>query len=207
MNVACRSSPSRYTNLPSSLPGYPRPSLALIPYSERTTSLGSGQENCRELPIILNKLANGLRLSLQPPPRELKGNPFSRAVVRNPVFPCPGARGRRRNILLRAPVHQTQHTHSHARGRGGTTRGSSATQPPVVFRPYPPMGGWGRLGASSRPQIRRWDRRRCCRRISGPPTGGQKSVGFCPLGGAHQSAWSLYIMLGYTLRRRCPAGA
>jgi hypothetical protein len=26
----------------------------------------------------------------------------------------------------------------HARGRGGTTRGSSASQPPVVFRPYPP---------------------------------------------------------------------
>jgi hypothetical protein len=25
----------------------------------------------------------------------------------------------------------------------------------------PPVGGWGRLGASSRPQIRRWDRRRC----------------------------------------------
>jgi hypothetical protein len=29
--------------------------------------------------------------------------------------------------------------------------------------------GSGRLGASSCPQIRRWDRRRCCRRISGPP--------------------------------------
>jgi hypothetical protein len=24
------------------------------------------------------------------------------------------------------------------------------------------VGGWGRLGASSWPQIRRWDRRRCC---------------------------------------------
>jgi hypothetical protein len=39
------------------------------------------------------------------------------------------------------------------------------------------------------------------------PARGQKSVGFCPLGGAHQSAWSLYIMLGHTPRRRCPAGA
>jgi hypothetical protein len=35
----------------------------------------------------------------------------------------------------------------------------------------PPVGGWGRLGASSWPQIRRWDRRRCCWRISGPPAG------------------------------------
>jgi hypothetical protein len=26
----------------------------------------------------------------------------------------------------------------------------------------PWLGGWGRLGASSWPQIRRWDRRRCC---------------------------------------------
>jgi hypothetical protein len=31
----------------------------------------------------------------------------------------------------------------------------------------PPVGGWGRLGASSCPQIRRWDRRRCCWRVSG----------------------------------------
>jgi hypothetical protein len=35
---------------------------------------------------------------------------------------------------------------------------------------------------------------------------GQKSVEFCPLGGAHQSAWSLYIVLGHTPRRRRPAG-
>jgi hypothetical protein len=34
----------------------------------------------------------------------------------------------------------------HARGRSGTTRGSSASQPPVVFRPYPP---WVGVGAGS----------------------------------------------------------
>jgi hypothetical protein len=77
----------------------------------------------------------------------------------------------------------------HARGQSGTTRGSSASQPPVVFRPYPPVGGsrrggWGRLGASSWPQIRRWDRRRCCWRISGPPGGPEirriLSVGWYP---------------------------
>jgi hypothetical protein len=48
----------------------------------------------------------------------------------------------------------------------------------------PPVGGWGRLGASSWPRIRRWDRRRCCRRISGPPGGPEirwvLSVGWCP---------------------------
>jgi hypothetical protein len=59
------------------------------------------------------------------------------------------------------------------------------TQPPVVFRPYPPwVVGAGSLGASSWPQIRRWDRRRCCRRISGPPGGPETrwilSVGWCP---------------------------
>jgi hypothetical protein len=36
----------------------------------------------------------------------------------------------------------------HARGRGDTPRGSSASQPPVVFRPYPPWvvgAGSGRV--------------------------------------------------------------
>jgi hypothetical protein len=94
----------------------------------------------------------------------------------------------------------------HARGRSGTTRGSSATQPPVVFRPYPPWvvgAGSGRdpgskfaagtaAGAAGGFLGRRED---------------QKPVGFCPLGGAHQSAWSLYIVLGYAPRRRRPAGA
>ena len=48
----------------------------------------------------------------------------------------------------------------------------------------PPVGGWGRLGASSWPQIRRWDRRRCCWRVFGPPGGPEirwiLSVGWCP---------------------------
>ena len=50
----------------------------------------------------------------------------------------------------------------HTRGRrGGTPWGSSASQPPVEFRPCPPWVVRSRLGAISRPQIRRWDRRRC----------------------------------------------
>ena len=47
----------------------------------------------------------------------------------------------------RAPVHQTpHHTTPHVRGRSGATRGSSASQSPVVFRPYPP---WVMAGAGS----------------------------------------------------------
>jgi hypothetical protein len=78
-------------------------------------------------------------------------NPALFQLIRFATFSRGGLRGRshapwrRRNISVRAPAHQTQH-HSppHARGRGGTTRGSSASQPPVVFRPYPPwMAGAG----------------------------------------------------------------
>jgi hypothetical protein len=55
--------------------------------------------------------------------------------------------------------------------------------------PYvPPAGGWGRLGASSWPRIRRWDCRRCCRRIYASPGGPEVrwilSVGWCPSKGS-----------------------
>jgi hypothetical protein len=94
----------------------------------------------------------------------------------------------------------------HARGRGGTTRGSSASQPPVVFRPYPPWVVGTGSGRVPGPKF-------AAGTAAGAASGflghreGQKPVGFCPLGGAHQSAWSLYIVLGHTPRRRCPAGA
>jgi hypothetical protein len=42
---------------------------------------------------------------------------------------------RGRKSWTRAPVHQTQHHPPHARGRGVTRWGSSASQPPVEFRP------------------------------------------------------------------------
>jgi hypothetical protein len=91
---------------------------------------------------------------------------------------------RRRNILLRAPVHQTQH-HSPARAWAERHHPGVVGEPAAGCIPsVTPVGGWGRLGASSWPQIRRWDRRRCCWRVSGPP-GGPKirwvlSVGWCP---------------------------
>jgi hypothetical protein len=41
----------------------------------------------------------------------------------------------------------------HARGQGGTTRGSSASQPPVVFRPYPPWVVWAGSGRVPGPKF------------------------------------------------------
>jgi hypothetical protein len=64
--------------------------------------------------------------------------------------------------LPRFPAARVAPPPPHMRGRGGTPWGLSASQSPVEFRPYPrPVGGWSRLGASSWPQIGRWDRRQC----------------------------------------------
>ena len=91
---------------------------------------------------------------------------------------------RRRKSSVRAPVHQTQH-HSPARAWAERHHPGVVGEPAAGCIPsVPPVGGWGRLGASSWPQIRRWDRRRCCWRISGPPGGPEirwiLSVGWCP---------------------------
>jgi hypothetical protein len=138
-----------------------------------------------------------------------------KGIEGNPVLPRDGSGGgrpaalRRQKSYMRAPVHQTQHHRPppHACGRGGTTRGSSAIQPPVVFRPYPPWvvgAGSGRVITGPKfaagTAASAADGFLCHRE-------GQKSVGFYPMGGAHQSAWSLYIVLGHTPRRRRPAGA
>ncbi len=115
---------------------------------------------------------------------------YPRAAGLNPVLPRDGLVDRptlvwrRRNILLRALVHQTQHHHP-ARARAERHHPGVVGEPAAGCIPsVPPVGGWGRLGASSWPQIRRWDRRRCCWRISGPPGGPEirwiLSVGWCP---------------------------
>jgi hypothetical protein len=131
----------------------------------------------------------------------LGSNPFSRAMAKNTVDPwyCAGIFDP--GLLYTKP----STTPPHARGRSGTTRGSSASQPPVVFRPYPP---WVVRAASGRVPGPKF----AAGTTAGAAGGflglreGQKPVGFCPLGGAHQSAWSLYIVLGHTPRRRRPAG-
>jgi hypothetical protein len=120
------------------------------------------------------------------------------------VDPCPGAAGRVYTGLLYTKPSTT--TPARACGWGGTTRGSSASQPPVVFRPYPPWVVGAGSGRVPGPQFAAGTAAGAAGGILGHREG-QKPVGFCPLGGAHQSAWSLYIMLGHTLRRRRPAGA
>jgi hypothetical protein len=136
-------------------------------------------------------------------PRGTGVNPvLPRDGPQNPVGPWYGAAGRVYTGLLYT---KPSTTIPHARGRNGTTRGSSASQLPVVFRPYPPwvvVAGSGRVPG---PKFAAGTAAGAAGGFLGRREG-QKSVGFCPLGGAHQSAWSLYIVLGHTPRRRCPAG-
>ena len=117
-----------------------------------------------------------------------------KGVERKYVLPRDGPKHRvpvawrRRNILVRAPLHQTQH-HRPARAWAWRHPLGVVGEPATGCIPYvPPVGGWGRLGASSWPRIRRWDCRRCCRRIYASPGGPEirwiLSVGWCPSKGA-----------------------
>jgi hypothetical protein len=66
-----------------------------------------------------------------------------------------------------------------------------------------PTGGWG---LAERGSQLLGDAQATATR-SGQKGWAQKSVGICPLGGAHRSAWLLCIILGYILRNMCLAGA
>jgi hypothetical protein len=112
-------------------------------------------------------------------------------AVFNSVLPRDGSGAvrpmplRRRQDLKRAPVHQTQHPLPRTRvGRaappGGRRRASRR-----LYSVRTPRGWLGPArGEFLCPQIRRWYRRRCCWRISGPPGGPEirwiLSVGWCP---------------------------
>ena len=102
-------------------------------------------------------------------------------AVLNSVLPRDGPKHRgpvvwrRRKSWAPPPVHQTQHHHP-ARARAERHHPGVVGEPAAGCIPsVPPVGGWGRLGASSWPQIRRCDRRRCYWRISGPPPGGPET--------------------------------
>ena len=166
--------------------------------------MGVANESDKPSTISGFKLLNRCVLVYSPP----------RGAVFNSVLPRDGPNARSPVRALAPPAGFTTRSCTpnpappfpHARGRSGTTRGSSASQPPVVFRPYPPWVVGAGSGRVPGPKF-----------AAGTAVGaaggflgrreGQKSVGFCPLGGVHQSAWSLYIVLGHTPRRRCPAGA
>jgi hypothetical protein len=144
----------------------------------------SSQQMLVQLAIILNKLEDALRLGLQPPeggcrklrsPARWSKTPWTRGIAPPEEFPPASC------TPNPAPLPP------HARGRSGTTRGSSASQPPVVFRPaYPPWvveAGSGRVpgpkfaAGTAAGAAGGW-------RVSGPP-GGPKirwivSVGWCP---------------------------
>jgi hypothetical protein len=119
---------------------------------------------------------------------------------------------RRRNILVRARVPNTPPPPPpppppRTRVGGAAPPGGRRRPSRRLYSVHTPRGWLGPArGEFLWPQIRRWDRRRCCWRISGPPRGPEirwvLSVGWC-----HQSTWSLYIMLGHTPCIRRPAGA
>jgi hypothetical protein len=188
--------------LPTSLPGYPRPSLWRSSYTqsgscrlgvaegtERTAnSFGS---NCLILYVLTFSYPRGAeRKSVLS-----RGGLRSRSHV--PCSLCPAGFCTPNS----APPPCTR-----VGGAAPPPRGSSASQPPVVFRPYPPWVVGAGSGRVPGPKFAAGTAAGAAGGFLGHRKG-QKFVEFCPLGGAHQSAWSLYIMLGHTLRRRRPAGA
>ena len=166
--------------------------------------LGVANESDKPSTISGFKLLNRCVL-VYSPPKGVEGNPV---LPRDGLVDRPALVWRRRWGLYRASVHQTQHHHPRTRVGGAAPPGGRRRASRRLYSVRTPRG-WlgparGEFLAPNSPL--------------GPPpvlladfwaTGrqGQKPVGFCPLGGAHQSAWSLYIMLGHTPRRRCPAGA
>jgi hypothetical protein len=72
-------------------------------------------------------------------------------VKRGNGRPASGAAGQPGRPARPSPAFQRLALHRpppHMRGRGSTPWGSSSSQLPVEFRPYPPsVGGWSRLAA------------------------------------------------------------
>jgi hypothetical protein len=107
-----------------------------------------------ELASILNKPLNGLRLLLQLPDggrwdrSEARG--CASELLRQGAPPLPRFPATR--FAPPPPAHAWSRRHPL-----GVVGEPAAGRIPSV----PPVGGWSRLGASSRPQIGRWDRRQC----------------------------------------------
>ena len=141
----------------------------------------TSQQMLNELPYIFEVTGRCFTAWFTAPRRELKETPFSRAMAKNTVDPWCCAAG----IFDPGLLYTKPSTTPPARARAERHHPGVVGEPAAGCIPsVPPVGGWGRLGASSWPQIRRWDYRRCCWRISGPPGGPEirwiLSVGWCP---------------------------
>jgi hypothetical protein len=140
--------------------------------------LGRGRGRGKRFSSPMKPPGDG-RVQLRSPAR-WAGTPWTRALA-PPVGSNPGS-------CLPSPAPPPP-----ARGWAGRhpLRAVGASQLPVGFRPYPlpPVGGWagsGRVAGTAAG---------AAGGFLGHRGGGQKSVRSGPLGGAHQSAWSLYISI------------
>jgi hypothetical protein len=138
----CRGSPCRYINLPGSLSAYPIPHHRRPYFILKTDHVAwEWPITLKELPSILNKLlawwfASNLQL------------PEGGCLARWSKTPCSRALAPPEEFGAGSCTPNPAPTHPHVRGRDGTPRGSSASQPPVEFRPYSPWvvgAGSGRV--------------------------------------------------------------
>jgi hypothetical protein len=145
MNAACRRSPTRYINLLGSLPKYPRPSLALTPYSERTMSHVSSTGEPSELPKCFEYWVSCFVLVASPPPPQAIRVIEAAGAARRPPWvseaPC-------RSPPLPGACSQVASRAQGSARRYPTPRMAPRTPSPRSrARPRPTTGAGARLGA------------------------------------------------------------
>jgi hypothetical protein len=125
---------------------------------------------------------------------------YPRGAVLNSVLPRDGSGGgrpmpwRRRKSFERAHVHQTQHHSPRTRVGGAAPPGGRRRASRLLYSVRTPRGWLGpaQPGRVHGPKFAAGTAAGAAGGFLGHREG-QKSVGFYPLGGAHQSAWSLFI--------------
>jgi hypothetical protein len=195
----CSRSSSRYMNLPGSLPAYPPDPITgghrvlradrvawEWPMEVTNCQLGSGFKLLNRCVLVYN------------PPKGVERTPvLSRdgPKHRGPVVYCAAGRVSSRLLYTKPSTHPPRTRGGGAAPPGGRRRASRRLYS-VLLTPR----GWVVGAASGRvpgPKFAAGTAAGAARGFLGRRES-QKSVGFCPLGGAHQSAWSLYIVLGHT---------
>jgi hypothetical protein len=176
--ATCRSSPSRYTNLPSSLPGYPRPSLWRSSHAQSGPRCLGVANGSHELPTGSGSNCAPGVFWLQPrsPARWLGWRPPD--GIAPPEELMPGSYTR---------VHQTQHHHP-ARAWAGRHHPGVVGEPAASRRLYavrtPPWVVGAGSGRVPGPKFAAGTAAGAAWRIFGPPGGPEirwiLSVGWCP---------------------------